>query len=1207
MLVRFCLILPITLASISVACGADDLKALEAGFNEQIKPFLRNNCERCHNAEKLTSGVRVDHLDATLEDRHLKLWEEILREINAETMPPEGEKQPTKEARKRVSEWIAKSIQVARTRPVPKNGSARRLTVAQYKNTVRELLKLDEDIAGILPPDAVSKDGFLNNQSTLQLSPLLVESYLEIAEKALAQTIVDPKSKPVVQNFRMDFGASINPNPLKDNLILGADSHLLKTSDFTVGELRPAKSFAYEPFQMRTKYRFIEGYQGNDTVRGWRDYDSIYHSVFACMRGSNGYPKGNAYDLVPNGLLLRPAIPSAEIFGVDSTYGPKANFKIALRELPTQGRFRVTVNAAKYEDGLLLESGNTQVPSGNAKSIVSSDRDKNPKIRIPESGIYQIDIFPPDVAGAKIAIDGSRLEKELIASWSFNDDSNKQTETKKIDGAFAGDARIVSTPFGKGLYLNGNGSYVVKRHESMNVNEGDFTVSAWINPSELRQAGIVSLGKYSWSHGWLLDMSDSTGRLRLETSDSKNQSNGSIVSPPGTIKKNTWQHVAAVVRRGGESKLFVNGEEVAKGSIKPTNLDNPKQNLHIGRVEASAQFKGMIDEVWIHRRALDISELNALIEPGRHLIVKAPAQPVEVMLSLGERQFTGMLRQPAFMAVRLVQGDLAIKLQSKGKDYLGKIVLTPLQDSDPVAASFIAFEKRPPLLGVHMGFRRDCGSTLAPVGSPVPVEGSNVTRFVFDGAIKNYPNPDTEKDNVNYLAGIREIGVRSEFTDGKDRPRLLIKSVEFEGPFYETWPPAGHREIFVEFNKKEDHSAYARHIIRNFATRAFRRPITTQEENSLFAVYEKSMSAGAKFSDSIRDVAQVVLTSPQFLFIIENSPSPKAEPLDSFELASKLSYFLWNSPPDSSLYKLAERGELNERLDGEISRMIDDPRFERFVQEFVEQWLALEKFQVLEPDRKLFPKLTRDTRSQLKIEPIRFVEYLLKNNLSVKNLIQSDFVMANEVTAEYYGLSAFSGNGFKFIPVKASRPKSGGVLTQAAILAGLSDGRESNPIKRGAWVARRIVAEPPDDPPPNVPALKQEKTNLTLRQRLEAHRSQKGCAQCHSKIDPWGVPFEEFDAAGKAKFGKIDSKSALPDKTEVKNFEDLRRYLTVDRIDQVAFSFMKHLATYAVGRNLTYQELEYLKSEGRRQLKGKEYRVQDMVRFVVKSPIFLEK
>jgi hypothetical protein len=460
---------------------------------------------------------------------------------------------------------------------------------------------------------------------------------------------------------------------------------------------------------------------------------------------------------------------------------------------------------------------------------------------------------------------------------------------------------------------------------------------------------------------------------------------------------------------------------------------------------------------------------------------------------------------------------------------------------------------------------------------------------------------------VNYLAGVREIGVRSEYTDGRDMPRLLVRSIEFEGPLYEMWPPRTHRNIFVDFPHKEDQAAYARHIVRTFATRAYRRPVTPAEESTLMAVYEKSFASGRGFQESVKDALLVVLTSPQFLFLIENSRSPDPEPLDNYELASKLSYFLWNGPPDRTTLQLASRGTLRKGLDSEVDRMIADPRFSRFTHEFVSQWLNLDKFQVLEPDRKRYPKLTRDTRAQLREEPVEFVEYLIRNNLPVRDLIQSDFLLANETVASYYGLGDKTEDGFRFLPIHHGRPELGGVLTEAAILAGQSDGRESNPVKRGAWLARKIIAEPPPPPPPNVPALKDDPSEkLTLRQRIERHRSQPGCQQCHSTIDPWGIALEEFDAGGRLKQEPIDAHSRLPDGAEVSGASDLKRHLAEDRIDQVAFSVLKHLATYATGRTLTYNEVNSLKQDGLK-LKPGGYRMKDMVRFVVNSNLFLEK
>ena len=282
--------------------------------------------------------------------------------------------------------------------------------------------------------------------------------------------------------------------------------------------------------------------------------------------------------------------------------------------------------------------------------------------------------------------------------------------------------------------------------------------------------------------------------------------------------------------------------------------------------------------------------------------------------------------------------------------------------------------------------------------------------------------------------------------------------------------------------------------------------------------------------------------------------------------------------PDDRLRELASSGELRTQLDGEIVRLVADARFEQFTREFVAQWLRLDKFAVVELDRNRFPSLTRDVKRQLIREPIEYVEYLIRQNSPLADLIDSDFILANEVVASYYGLADRTESGFEFEPISNVDDSLGGVLTQAAILSGLSDGREANPVKRGAWLARSIVAEPPADPPPNVPALPEDDgTAFSLREKLERHRSQKGCVKCHAGIDPWGLPFEQYDAGGRFKRVAVDAASVLPDGTPVSSVDQLQAYLVKERIDQVAFGFVKHLTTYAVGRSLTYNEIERLK------------------------------
>lgn len=1192
-------------------------KSLDREFERVVQPLFKKNCMACHSSDVGTAGVRVDQLGPSLEDRQIMTWEAIRNRLKAGTMPPKGLPQPTQAERDAVVAWVGQALDAARLRPTPKNGAVRRLTVAQYRNTLKDLLLIEDDVTAGLPTDAVSKEGFLNNKDSMQLSALLTQAYFEIAEDALNRAIVDPSKKPAIQDFRVDLGRGVNPAPLTEEIVLGAGSALLDNSDVLVTQPIPAKPFPFEPFVMRTKFRFIEGYRGNDTVRGWRDFDSIYHNVFADMRGTKGYPKGKAYSVVPQGLLLRPAIPSEETFGVSATEGPRANFKISVRELPDHGRFRVTVTAAKYRDGLMLDPEVKPLPAEDGALVI-----KEPMmpgvVTIAKAGIYEIDLQTekPSTTPADI----SKLSEGLTGLWPSARTGESATGEKAV--------KVEDSPVGKAISLSGDSDGLVVPRKSIptddahNVGQGDFTVALWIHPGKLKREGVISLGNAERSQGWFLDVAE-RGAVRFQLAatracgDCRTDGNATVSTGPGAIHDNAWQHIAVVMRRGrNDARIYVNGSLITKAAAGYAEFDDLNSDLRIGHTPLASAFDGQLADVRIYRRPLDDSEIQALVQPGKQFVKAAPAQPrrfgraaqdrrPDVTLTLGDREFAGAL-QPAFVAVRLDAGELPYSVKYNGALDLEGIALTPVSPESERGKKFVAFEKRSPRLGVHLGLRRDCGSTFAPVGPPQTVAGEKFTKYVFEGAIDNFPTPVPDKDIVNYLAGLHEIAVRSEYTDGRDMPRLAIRSVEFEGPYYDTWPPESYKNIFVDFDRKNDRQAYARKIIHEFATRAYRRPVTTMEEAVLTGVFEKSLSDGRSFTESVKDALTVAMTSPQFLFLIENSRSSAPEPLDSWELASELSYFLWNEPPDRKLLQMAAAGTLRSQLNAEVDRMVADARFTQFATEFTFQWLSLDKFQVLESDVNRYPKLTRDARAQLKQEPIEFLQYLIRNNLPAKNLIASPFIMANETVATYYDLGDKTESGFQFVPVKTERDSLGGLLTQAAIMAGLSDGRESNPVKRGAWVARKIIAEPPNDPPPNVPALKEATKEMTLKERLEQHHNIPACAQCHSRIDPWGVALEQYDAGGRFKLTPVDASSKLPDGTNVSGIDGLRKYLSEDRMDQVAFSVLKHLETYAAGRSLTYNELSFLKQDELR-LKAGGYRMKDMVRYVVNSKVFLEK
>ena len=599
------------------------------------------------------------------------------------------------------------------------------------------------------------------------------------------------------------------------------------------------------------------------------------------------------------------------------------------------------------------------------------------------------------------------------------------------------------------------------------------------------------------------------------------------------------------------------------------------------------------------------------------VIFDGPPSDDVIIANVGKRTFSRRIKPPyiknndskvliPLMVVELNEEDKIITIINGNGGNFNSLVLTPVSSNKKTANEFQSFKRRNPYISAHLGVRTDVGARLSQFDKPKEVNSTEFKRYSFFAPVSSFPLPYTENTNVNYLAGLHELAFRSEPTDDRQIPRIVIKSLEIEGPFLENWPPKEYSKIFFSSHHKKN-ASYARKIINRFAEYAFRRPLTNNEEELLFNVWNDEFKLTNDFRSSIKSAFLVILTSPQFLFITEESKSPAAEPLSAFELANKLSFFLWNSGPDEKLISYDDSSKLVLSIQDEVNRMIHDPRFGRFMNEFVYQWLDLEKFELVNTDHSKYPKLNSETKRELMKEPIHFITHLIRSNLNLSNLIDSDFIVANDVVAGYYGLGNLSENGYEFKSIKHKSNYLGGILTQPAILSGLSDGSKSNPIKRGAWFAKKIIADPPKPPPPNVPEISDNNKSLSMREQLELHRNQNGCMECHKKIDPWGLPFEEYDAGGLHKNQKVDSSSELIDGIKVKDFRSFKKHLIDNYIDDIAHSFLKHLSTYAVGRDLEYIEIEYLKSEGTKQLSPQGYPLKDCINFIINSPIFMEK
>jgi hypothetical protein len=361
-----------------------------------------------------------------------------------------------------------------------------------------------------------------------------------------------------------------------------------------------------------------------------------------------------------------------------------------------------------------------------------------------------------------------------------------------------------------------------------------------------------------------------------------------------------------------------------------------------------------------------------------------------------------------------------------------------------------------------------------------------------------------------------------------------------------------------------------------FLPRAFRRPVTDAEVSRYLAVAERALGRGDSVDSALRLAARAILVSPHFLFRIERDrPGTIAWAVPDGELANRLSYFLWSSMPDDRLRQLAAKGELSkpETYRAEVRRLIADPKFRAFAENFTGQWLGVRALSTThKPDAGKFPEYTPSLRDAMIAEPILFVESAVRENRPVADLLAARDTMLNEELARFYGVPNVTGPEFR--KVALSEPKRGGVITMAGVLTLTSYPRRTSPVLRGKWILEEILGAPPPPPPPVTPGLDEEerpRDGKTFRQRLEAHRSKAECASCHARIDPLGFGLENFDPIGrwrtKVGDGPVDAAGQLVSGEKFTGPAELKTLLVARRAD-----FARHLSekmlAYALARSL---------------------------------------
>ena len=428
---------------------------------------------------------------------------------------------------------------------------------------------------------------------------------------------------------------------------------------------------------------------------------------------------------------------------------------------------------------------------------------------------------------------------------------------------------------------------------------------------------------------------------------------------------------------------------------------------------------------------------------------------------------------------------------------------------------------------------------------------------------------------------------RSTFdpSDPKGLPHVL--SVAISGPFNAagSGDTPSRRRIFVcHPANQSDEIPCAKKIISTLARRAYRRPVTDADLETLLSFYQSARSKG-NFESGVEMALRRILSDPQFVYRFERDPSGVAAGtpfrISDLELASRLSFFLWSSIPDDELLDAAARGKLHDRatLEREVRRMLADPRADSLVTNFADQWLYLRNLRGVAPDLEAFPNFDDNLRQAFKRETELFFGSIIHEDRSVIDLLDADYTFVNERLAKHYGVPNVYGSQFRRISWPADSPRRG-LLGQGSILTVTSIATRTSPVQRGKWLLENVLGTPPNPPPANVPPLKENKAGarqLSVRELMEAHRKNEPCAGCHKVLDPLGFALDNFDAIGQwrdvSESGdKIDASGVLADGTKVNGVADLRAAL-LSRPNVFAGAMTEKLFTYALGRGLEYYDM----------------------------------
>lgn len=1142
-----------------------DATPVDDVFTREIRPILEGYCFECHGPDEDEAGLRFDELDPDMVEGYDGfVWEYALDLIGAGDMPPRSAKQLPDEERRTLTGWIRGELErAARATAEPIRPVVRRLNRAQYTAALQDLLDLPIDFGARLPADGTSHMGFSNDGETLRSSPLHFELYQEIARDALEAAIVTGE-KPEATRYRVTYGRGVGMGEV-GGTTGGYQSVPLSPDHFVVDVLDGEGEVV-----------------GPTTVAQRDDLDAVKRRITTGFRGSSA----DRFHVVEEGVVLYGALPHKEV-APGAWQGPSPNMKLEMqRVFPREGDFVLRVEASRGY--LVAERRELLVPLDEPRTEVAIALREGGDQPTPDELLamepadfgpwYQAGPIPSETG--EVARDTVYAERTGIDfDAPLLDGETKWREVGQTDGAI----RTYQLDIGSVL--------LARKIESPSPRTVDIAIGSddavwmWLNGEEVLAADVrrgVGVDQNFLS----LDLVAGTNELVMK-----------VVNYGGGF--GSFHRIVNSGVSSGPSPVdvFAGSDARIVEASRATSLENVRFDegaLVPVDVPADGGASFMID-VPAGYWQFDVVHPAHPVDAMRSIRLEVGELKLDLRPTPNEADLERGWSVTPIGAGFLSGGTRTISVGGPFFTGFSHLVLTPLPKSHPLVERLEATEEQPvfedpPALRAFIGTRTDDGMDYAEFGGhravDAPLDAPQV--FEFHGRLENLPIPEEATAANDELSGICVIGVWNDHLVKSRResgPPLLVHGLEFEAPYHPVWPPRSHSRIFHPSPNAGDEATYAREILARFLPRAFRRDATDDEVERYHAFWSAIRGDCATFEHSVQETLVAVLCSPHFLLMAEPEDArDEAGRIDELLLANRLAFFLWNAPPDARLVQLARQGQLRASLAAEVDRMLALPRCDAFVRTFTREWLRLDRLEGMTINPNRFPDFTRFVKRDMAEECYAFVGFVLREGLPLDTLIDSDFAMLNQNLAEFYGLPGTKGGAFRPVPL-AEGSGRGGIITQGAFLVGHSDGNEPHPIKRAVWVKEKLLGQPPLPPPPNVPDLDASapaSDGLSLKERIEMHRDDPACYDCHAGLDPYGVALEDYDAVGRfapTRMGEpVDASTVLPDGTTVEGAAGLKAYLLGAGREAFEASVIEHLFAYALGRETNFVDEAELRS-----------------------------